>query len=313
MDNVRSEEVKRIFKEAYEAGLEVTDRGKVANYIPELAKARKDAFGICMMNNDGELLRFGDADTRFTMQSCSKIVNLAVSLKHRGFDETFRHVHMEPTGDAFNSITKLELSADIPCNPMINAGAIQIVSLLADEFSFDDLLEITRAICMDDKIELDEAVYRSERDTGDRNRAIAYLLKSKGVLQAEPNKTLDLYFRLCSMSVSAVSLAGLGLILANNGRNPFNGKQYLEPEYTATIKSLMFTCGLYDGSGEFGVKVGVPAKSGVGGGMVCAAKGPMGIGLYGPSLDAQGNSVAGMRAMRHLSGKLHLHAMDYGY
>ena len=311
MINVNDAELKRIFAEAYAAGCGVTDEGTVADYIPELAKAKKDAFGLCMMKKDGQILCLGDAGTRFTMQSCSKLINLAVSLKFRGFKETFRYVHMEPTGDAFNSITKLELQADIPCNPMINAGAIQIVSLLADEFSFEDLLGIARVMCMDDGIVLDEAVYRSEAQTGDRNRAIAYLLRSKGVLQTDPDKTLDLYFKLCSMSVSAVSLAGLGLLLANNGADPFSGERFLTPEHTATIKSLMFTCGLYDGSGEFGVKVGVPAKSGVGGGMVCAAKGPAGIGLYGPSLDAQGNSVAGMKAMKYLSDHLQLHAMDF--
>jgi glutaminase len=170
---------------------------------------------------------------------------------------------------------------------------------------------MTRAFCMDDGITLNRAVYESEAQTGDRNRAIAYLLKSKGVLQAEPEKTLDLYFKMCSLNVTARSLAGLGLILANDGRNPFTGRRLMDPRYIRTINSIMFTCGMYDGSGEFGVKVGIPAKSGVGGGITCGVKGRMGIGVYGPALDARGNSVAGIAALEHLSARLHLSVFDY--
>ena len=250
-------------------------------------------------------------ETRFSIQSISKVINLAVSLKYRGFRDTFSHVMMEPSGDAFNSILKLDTRSNLPFNPMINAGAIQTVSLLVGEFSFEDLLQFSTELCMDPDITLDEAVYLSESATGDRNRAIAYLLKSKGVLQADPDRTIDLYFRMCSLSVTARSLAGLGILLAGGGVNPFTGKHWLAPEYVRTIKSIMFTCGMYDFSGEFGVRVGIPAKSGVGGGLVCAVRGPYGVGLYGPALDQFGNSVAAVKAMEHISHRLGLHVFEY--
>lgn len=305
------EDVAQVFLEAYENGLEATASGKCADYIPELAKADPGAFGIYMLNGQGESLSFGDVNTRFSIQSISKVINLAVSLKFRGFQNTFSHVMMEPSGDAFNSILKLDTRSNLPFNPMINAGAIQTVSLLTNEFSFEELMQFARELCMDPDISLNEAVYHSERDTGDRNRAIAYLLKSKGVLQADPDRTVDLYFRMCSLSVTAKSLAGLGIVLANGGVNPFTGKHWIAPGYVRTLKSIMFTCGMYDFSGEFGVRVGVPAKSGVGGGLVCSVKGPMGIGLYGPALDQFGNSIAAVTAMEHISHRLGLHVFEY--
>ena len=303
--------VRRALYAAYVIGRSWTGEGKVADYIPELKKADRDAFGICLMKKDGTVLSYGDVETRFSMQSISKTVTLAAALSHFGFVKTFSHVKMEPSGDSFNSIIKLDTASNLPYNPMINAGAIQVVSLLAGELSFERLLELTRAFCMDDEITLNRAVYESEAQTGDRNRAIAYLLKSKGVLQADPDATLELYFKMCSLSVTARSLAGLGLILANDGRNPFTGRQLIEPRYVRTINSILFTCGMYDGSGEFGVKVGIPAKSGVGGGITCGVKGRMGIGIYGPALDERGNSVAGLAALQSLSGELHLSVFDY--
>lgn len=305
------EKTLRIFTHAYDIGRSAAKNGKVADYIPELAKADPNAFGIYMLNADGGSIALGDCNTRFSIQSVGKVIILAAALRYRGFDGTFSHVMMEPSGDSFNSIIKLDMRSNLPFNPMINAGAIQTVSLLADEFGFYDLLEFAREMCLDDDIVLDEAVYASEHETGDRNRAISYLLKSKGVLMSDPEKTVELYFKLCSLSVNARSLAGLGLIISNNGIDPFSGKRLVETQYVRTIKSLMFTCGMYDFSGEFGVKVGVPSKSGVGGGLVCAARGPMGIGLYGPALDPYGNSIAAVKAMEYISEELDLHVFDY--
>ena len=311
LKDVTLEDVKQVLFEAYENGLHVAHEGKCADYIPELAKADPGAFGIYVLDSQGKNLSYGDMETCFSIQSISKVINLAVSLKYRGFRDTFSHVMMEPSGDEFNSILKLDTRSSLPFNPMINAGAIQTVSLLADEFSFEEMMQFARELCMDPDICLDEAVYHSESDTGDRNRAIAYLLKSKGVLQADPVRTIDLYFRMCSLSVTARSLAGLGIVLANDGVNPFTKKHWLAPGYVRTIKSIMFTCGMYDFSGEFGVRVGIPAKSGVGGGLVCAVKGPYGIGLYGPALDHYGNSVAAVKAMEHISHRLGLHVFEY--
>ena len=315
--NVRSEWLSdervldAIVHQAYENGLLVTDQGAVADYIPELAKADPTDFGICVIRKDGVTVSYGDVDKRFTIQSVGKVVALAIALKLFGFDEVFSNVLMEPSGDSFSSIIKLDTVSNLPYNPMINAGAIQVVSMIVNEIGFCDLLESTRRFCSDDQIELNEAVYRSEAGTGDRNRAIAYLLKSKGVLQGDPEATLDMYFRLCSLNVTAKSLAGMGLVLSNDGQNPLTGEHLLDPRFCRTINSIMFTCGMYDRSGELGVKVGIPAKSGVGGGIACGVKGRMGIGTYGPSLDDRGNSVAGLAALEYLSRKLHLHVFDY--
>jgi glutaminase len=263
-----------------------------------------------MLDGGGEYLCFGDTETRFSIQSICKVIILAMALRCRGFEETFSHVMMEPSGDAFNSILKLDTTSSLPFNPMINAGAIETASLLVGEVGFGELLDYTRELCLDDSVCLDEAVYQSEAQTGDRNRAIVYLLKSKGVLVGDPERTLDLYFRMCSLSVTARSLAGLGLVIAGGGRHPFSGRTLIDPAYVRTIKSIMLACGMYDYSGKYGVKVGVPSKSGVGGGIVCAARGPMGIGLYGPALDAFGNSSGAVKAMIHISRELGLHVFE---
>lgn len=309
-ETIPFDEIERIFGEAYRIGRGFTGQGKVADYIPELAKADANDFGVCMLDSQGRSIALGECSKRFSMQSVSKVIILAAALEHRGFEETFSHVMMEPSGDSFNSILKLDMASNRPFNPMINAGAIATASLIADRLSFDDMLRYARALCRDDGIVLDEAVYESEAQTGDRNRAIGYLLKSKGVLAADPEKTLDLYFKMCSLSANAASLAALGLVIANGGVDPLSGIRLIAPQHVRTLKVIMFTCGMYDYSGKFSVRVGVPSKSGVGGGLVCAAKGPMGIGLYGPALDSFGNSKAAVKAMEHISRELGLHAFN---
>ena len=302
-----------VLRKAYECGVEPlkAGEGEVATYIPELARADRDAFGLAVMMKDGTTVCHGDVTTRFTMQSVSKVVSLAMALKRFDTHEVFSHVLMEPSGDSFSSIIKLDTVSNLPYNPLINAGALQIIGLLATECGFDDLLDYARRMCMDDQIDLNEAVYLSEKETGDRNRAIAYLLQSKGVLPYDPEETLDLYFKMCSLDVNAVSLAGLGLVLANDGQNPLTGEHLFSPQHARCVNSIMFTCGMYDRSGEFAARVGIPAKSGVGGGITCGVRGRLGIGVYGPALDDKGNSVAGFTALEYLSRALHLHAFDY--
>lgn len=311
LDKNDSAAIEEVLVEAYELGKEAAPSGEVASYIPELSKAKPEEFGICLMTRDGREFSYGDFDTRFSMQSVSKVVTLAAALEKFGYKRVFSNVLMEPSGDSFNSIIKLDTASNLPYNPMINAGAIQIVSLIAESSTFEQLLDFTKLLCMDDEITLNEAVYESEKETGDRNRAIAYLLKSKGVLAGDPDKTLDMYFKMCSLNVSAKSLAGLGLVLANDGINPKTGQKILHSRFVRMINSIMFTCGMYDGSGEFGVKVGIPAKSGVGGGITCGVKGHMGIGTYGPALDRKGNSIGGTTALEHISYRLNLHVFDY--
>ena len=291
-------------------GSQFVPQGKVADYIPELSKANANALGLCIFTNDGQSVYCGDVETRFTIQSICKVISLSTALQCLGSERVFSKVLMEPSGDAFNSIIKLDTADDRPYTPMINSGAIEVVSLLAPQFTFDQLLAYARMLCMDDAIELNEAVYQSEALTGDRNRAIAYLLKSKGVLEGDVEKCTDLYFRMCSLNVNAASLAGLGLTLANGGVNPTNGVRLLDERVVRIVKTLMFTCGMYDGSGNFAVRAGIPAKSGVGDGIMGCVENRMGLGTYGPSLDEKGNSIGGISMLEYLSRELHLHVFD---
>ena len=304
--------LEQILTEAYENGRESAEsgEGKAADYIPELAKADEKDFGLCIRGINGGVYSFGETEKRFSIQSISKVINLAAALKFFGFRETFSHVKMEPSGDDFNSILKLDLVSELPFNPLINAGAIQVAGMLSNIMDFDEMMEFAKAFCMDEDITLNEAVYRSEAETGDRNRSIAYLLKSKGVLQGDPDKTLDLYFKMCSLNVNADTLARMGLMLANRGQNPYTGKHILHPGYIRTIRSIMYTCGLYNESGTYGVLVGVPAKSGVGGGITACVPQRWGIGTFGPALNEKGNSVGGLAALQHMSHLLHLNIFE---
>ena len=233
-----------------------------------------------------------------------------MALELYGMEAVFGQIGMEPSGDAFNSIVKLAGDASRPYNPMVNSGAIAVASFIAPELTFDEMLERTREMCGDPDIVLNEAVYHSEMATTSRNRAISYLLESKGVLRCGVDEALELYIKMCSLNVTARSLAYLGLLLANGGIRLQDGKQLLQPETVRVVKSIMHTCGMYDGSGEFAVRVGVPTKSGVGGGLLSVVNKRMGIGIFGPSLDKKGNSIAGEKILQFLSAQMKLHVFD---
>ncbi len=296
-----------ILDEAVENGRKMTKFGRTATYIPELGHVNKDYLGVCVCTGDGRFHVSGDTDIRFTIQSISKVISLAVALEQCGFEKTFDRVGMEPSGDSFDSLVRLDLASDHPSNPMINSGAIAIASHLSCEVSFDRMLAFTRKLCMDDAIALDEKVYHSEMSHISRNKAIAYLLESKGILENNVEESLDFYVRMCSLSVTARSLAGFGLILASDGTNPLTGESLLHSKVVQTVKAIMLTCGMYDGSGRFAVEVGVPSKSGVGGGILSVVDKRMGIGIFGPALDAKGNSIAGQHVLRELSSRMKLH------
>lgn len=300
----------KIAEEAYTYGRSFLADGKIADYIPELGKGDPDRLGLCIYTTSGREILIGDTETRFSMQSISKVVMLAAALQRLGFDEVFSHVLMEPSGDAFNSIMKLDTASNLPYNPMINAGAIAVAGMLEPILSFGELLEETRILCKDPDITLNESVYRSESETGDRNRAISFLLKSKGVMVGDPETSVDLYFRMCSLNVNARSLARFALILANGGVDPDTGDRLMDEYVTRTVKTLMLTCGMYDGSGAFAVRAGIPAKSGVGGGIMACAEHRAGLATFGPSLDEKGNSIGGLNVLEYLSRELHLHIFD---
>ncbi len=302
--------VSRILNTAYEKGMTIIPYGTVATYIPELGKAKKKALGISLCTKDGTHYSIGDTETRFTMQSISKVVSLILALEYIGVDRVLEKVGMEPSGEAFNSLVELDLNSNRPYNPMINSGAITIASMLLDEFSFEEMLEYTRKVCIDPEIDLNEAVFRSEMDHMSRNKSIAYLLESKGIIENDVMDSLERYTRMCSLNVTAESLSNLGIILAMDGIHPLTGEQLISQRITEIVKTIMLTCGMYDGSGEFAVRVGIPTKSGVGGGLLSAADDRLGIGIYGPSLDEKGNCIAGRPVLEYLSKALHLHIFD---
>lgn len=304
---MKEQKIRATLHEAMAIGHEQTSHGSVAAYIPELAKARRDALGICVTLPDGSVYREGDIGIRFTIQSISKVISLCKALEVRGMEEAFSRVGMEPSGEAFNSIVELDLQPNKPFNPMINSGVIAVESTIIDYVSFDVMLDYACKLCADPDITLNRQVYLSEMETCDRNRAIAYLLKSKSIITANVDNSIELYTKLCALNVTAESLANFALLLANGGVSTATGERLLKPETVRTVLSIMLTCGMYDGSGRFAAEVGVPTKSGVGGGLMAAVHGRAGIGIYSPALDAKGNCVAGCEMMRYLSCELGLH------
>jgi len=290
--------------------LEDIDRGTLASYIPELAKANPRHFGICLVTTDGIAYAIGDTEQTFTLQSVSKPLVFATALADRGEQLVASKVGVEPSGDAFNSIS-LDPRTGAPRNPMINAGAIATTGLVSGASADAQWQRIRGSIAAfggTDDIPVDEAVYRSESDTGFRNRAIAWMLKNFGIIDADPMPVLENYFRQCSLVVSCRNLAYMAATLANGGMQPLTGRQVLPPEHVERVLSVMVSCGMYDYSGNWLYDVGIPAKSGVSGGIMAVVPGRFGIGIYSPLLDEKGNSVRGIAACKSLSRDLGLHA-----
>ena len=287
-----------------------TANGQVASYIPELKKANGDDLGICIIDKYNNIYCAGDYNKKFTIQSISKTIVLAMALMDNEWDYVFSKVGMEPSGDPFNSIMKLETNdTKIPCNPMINAGAIATTSLIKGKNLKDKeerMLSFFRKLAKNDNLQINKSVYESEKLTGNRNRAMAYLLKNDGVIEGDVDETLDLYFKQCSIEVSVIDLARIGLLFANYGIDIETGERVISENISRMIKTFMVTCGMYDASGEFALKVGIPAKSGVGGGIMASIPNRMGIGVFGPSLDKKGNSIAGLKVLEELSQRLSL-------
>jgi glutaminase len=286
-------------------------RGDVASYIPELAKANPEDFAISLVTSDGQVFETGALQTAFTIQSISKPFTFGMVIEELGHQEVWRHVGIEPSGDAFNSI-ELETETNRPFNPMVNSGAIAVTSLLYathGERALEHLLSRFSAMA-GRRLTIDLAVYESERRTGHRNRAIAHLLMNFGVVRSDAEAALDLYFRQCSILVTAHDLAVMGATLANMGRNPVTGESVFDPMCVKDMLSIMFTCGMYDYSGQWAYRVGIPAKSGVAGGVLGVVNRQLGIATYSPRLDAHGNSCRGIEACAELAGRLGLHVFD---
>lgn len=296
------------FLEALHAELQGVTDGTVANYIPELGRANPDWLGIALATVDGHVYQVGDSRQPFTIQSISKAITYGLALEDRGLDVVLGKVGVEPSGEAFNSIS-LEPETGRPLNPMINAGAIATTGLITDGEGRARMDRILAAFSRytGRAMEIDDTVYRSESDTGHRNRAIAHLLYGHGILDRSPEEVTDLYFRQCSILVTARDLALMGACLANGGVNPVTGVVALKSVYVEKVLSVMSSCGMYDYSGSWIFHVGMPAKSGVGGGIMAVLPGQFGLGVFSPRLDAKGNSVRGIEVCKRLSNDYSLH------
>jgi glutaminase len=285
--------------------------GEVATYIPELAKADPDWFSICLVTTGGHVYEVGDSRQPFTIQSISKPFVYGLALEDNTRAEVMQKIGVEPTGDAFNAIS-LEPGTGRPRNPMINAGAIAAAGLVAGSSPRTRLQRLLDMFSLyaGETVGIDESVYRSESETGHRNRAIGHMLRNFDILTEPPEPVVDLYFKQCSVTVNCRALAVMAATLANHGVNPLTGKRALRGEYVESVLSVMGSCGMYDYAGEWLYRMGMPAKSGVTGGVIAVLPGQLGIGVFSPPLDSRGNSVRGIRACEDLSRFFNLHLLN---
>lgn len=285
--------------------------GKVANYIPELAKVNPDLFSICVVTVDGQVYEVGDYNQLFTIQSISKVFVYGLALEEHGRDYVLTRVGVEPTGEAFNAVI-LDERSKRPYNPMVNAGAIATTSLikgLGPTERLNRMLDMFRRYIGHD-IYVDISVFMSERSTGHRNRAMAHLMLNFGMIDEKIDEALDLYFQQCALMVNCRDLAVMAATLANKGINPITQEQALKTCYVKDVLSVMYTCGMYNFAGEWVYKVGLPAKSGVCGGIIVVVPNQMGIAVFSPPLDANGNSIRGIKVCEELSQQFELHLFE---
>jgi glutaminase len=289
------------------------DRGDVATYIPELARVDPAKFGIAVIDAHGNVVTSGDAEVPFSIQSISKVFTLTLALGKHG-DRMWRRVGREPSGSPFNSIVQLEREQGIPRNPFINAGAIAVTDLILSGHqpreALGEILRFMRFVADDETIQIDEAVAASEQRTGFRNFALANYMKSFGVIDNPVDLTLGVYFHQCAIAMSCRQLAMAARFLVHRGMNPTTGLHVVSPERALRINALMLTCGHYDGSGEFAYRVGLPGKSGVGGGILAIAPGEASIAVWSPGLDPNGNSHLGRIALEALAKRMNWSIFD---
>ena len=297
----------------YQAILEEIEReiqplfgeGKVADYIPALANVEPDQFTMAIQMFDGSSFGVGEINKKFSIQSISKVFTFTLALEHYG-KELYKRVGHEPSGNPFNSLVQLEYENGIPRNPFINAGAIVTADTLVSihkENTFDEILKFIRKVSNDETIVYDEDVFESELEHGFRNFALINMIKSYKNIHNEINEVINTYFKQCSIMMSPNELASSMLFLANHGVNPLTNEQIITESKAKRINSLMLTCGHYDASGDFAYKVGLPGKSGVGGGIVAIVPKKMAICVYSPRLNKQGNSLIGTKALELFTTK----------
>ncbi|MDQ0272416.1 glutaminase A [Cytobacillus purgationiresistens] len=290
----------------------ITAKGKVADYIPALLNVDATDISAAIFHLDrseGQCTFAGNYKQVFTLQSISKVLVLALALQDHGYEYVFNKVGMEPTGDPFNSIIKLETSSHSrPLNPMINAGALAVTSMIKGNNAEEKWGRINQFIgsLLDGKsVTYDQEVARSEFETTDLNRALSYFMKQHQVIETDVEELIDVYTRQCALEMNCLDLARIGAVFAQNGKDPLTGGIIIKDEIARICKTFMVTCGMYNASGEFAIKVGIPAKSGVSGGILGVVQGKYGIGIFSPALDERGNSIAGLEILKILANRYH--------
>jgi glutaminase len=293
--------------EIVERAKSFTKEGKVADYIPALGHANQDDLAVSILYKNGHCVSAGHIEQTFTLQSISKILALALAIMDQGEENVFLKVGMEPTGDPFNSIAKLEsMVPSKPLNPMINAGALAVTNMVrgrtVDE-RLGRLLELVHDMTENAAISYSRQVAQSEFGTADLNRALCFFMRKHGIITGNVEEVLELYTKQCAIEVTCRDLARIGIVVANNGRDPKTNRKILPEQIAKIMKTFMVTCGMYNASGEFAIKVGIPSKSGVSGGILGVCPNRLGIGIYGPALDEKGNSIAGVKLLEMLSAR----------
>lgn len=296
-----------LFQEIYKDLQQVNDSGSVANYIPELARVDPDQFGVHLSTITGENYPFGDAEKRFSIQSIAKVFSFVLAYS-RVKSDIWERMDLEPAGTPFNSLVQLEYDKGIPRNPFINAGAIVVCDLLVSEYTSpkEEVLSFIHRLADNPTIDFNERVAQSEKETGYRNYALVNLMKSFHNIKNDIDEVMDLYFHICSIEMSCKELSKSILFLANNGVVPHSGERILSPSRTKRTNALMQTCGFYDEAGQFTFKVGLPGKSGVGGGIVAVHPERYGIAVWSPRLNEKGNSYKGMLFLEEFTTKTKL-------
>lgn len=308
---VSKNQIESVLSEAYSQFRGVKE-GKNADYIPALKEVNSELFGIVIVTPDGKVYSKGDVDHEFSIQSISKVFTLAQVLQESGSDKVLRTVGVDATGDVFNSIVAIEKHEGKQMNPFVNPGAIATTSMVKGANSdaiWKKIIKVHSLFAGRD-LAVNEEVYRSESATNQRNQAIAKLMDAYKLMDAKPEQTTDLYTRQCSISVNAKDLAVMAATLANGGINPVTKTRAVHQEYVSRILAVMSTAGLYDKSGEWLYSSGLPAKSGVGGGIIAISPGKVGIAAFSPRLDEAGNSVRAQRAIAYISEKLKINPYD---
>jgi len=281
--------------------------GEVADYIPALAEVEKNQFAMTLTLFDGTQFSIGDVDILFSIQSISKVFSFTQALKIYK-KELYKHIGREPSGNPFNSLVQLEYEKGIPRNPFINAGAINVTDTLIshykdDTLAYKELLNFIRELAGDETVDSNEEVFTSEMKFGHRNLALANLMKSFNNLDNTPHRVVQTYFKHCAIEMNTKLLSRCMLYLANHGIDPLSGKEYISPSQAKRINAVMLTCGHYDASGDFAYRVGLPGKSGVGGGIVAIVPNSMSIAVWSPGLNEQGNSLVGTKALELFTTK----------